>query len=227
MAAPAEPFPWDDDQLPDAVIDAGLAAFDAAIWGPDEELGGWIDDALSAEIDAELAASAERDSEQPGWAVPGLGSVENGGGLSARSVAVLAETAAAATAVRLAQARFYRALAALEASEAVAESGYRHTSRLLAEHVRLDTAEATRLARHARSLTGAVSPTGAPLPAALPATANHVHAGVIGPGHVEVIRRTMARLAAVTPDQVQGAARGLSPDTAAVLELRATGGAAR
>ena len=33
-----------------------------------------------------------------------------------------------------------------------------------------------------------------------------------------------ARLAAVTPDQVRTAARGLSPDTAAVLELRATGG---
>ncbi len=200
MAAAAEPFPWDDDELPDAVIDAGLAAHDAAIWGrDDEELGGWIDDALSAEIDAELAACTERDADQPGWAVPGLGSVEDGGGLSARSAAVLAETAAAASAVRLAQARFYRALAALEASEAVAESGYRHTSRLLAEHVRLDTAEATRLARHAHSLTPAVSPTGAEVPAALPATANHVHAGVIGPGHVEVIRRTMARLAAVTP----------------------------
>ena len=34
-----------------------------------------------------------------------------------------------------------------------------------------------------------------------------------------------ARLAAVPPDQVQGAARDLDPGTAAVLELRPTGGA--
>jgi hypothetical protein len=34
-----------------------------------------------------------------------------------------------------------------------------------------------------------------------------------------------ARLAAVTPEQVQTAARGLSPDTAAILELRASGAA--
>jgi len=33
-----------------------------------------------------------------------------------------------------------------------------------------------------------------------------------------------ARLAAVTPEQVQTAARALDPGTAAVLELRATGG---
>jgi zinc protease len=46
-------------------------------------------------------------------------------------------------------------------------------------------------------------------------------------GRAELAGELAARLAAVTPDQVQAAARGLSPDTAAVLELRATGGAAR
>uniref|UniRef100_UPI0034DF0879 M16 family metallopeptidase n=1 Tax=Modestobacter roseus TaxID=1181884 RepID=UPI0034DF0879 len=42
-------------------------------------------------------------------------------------------------------------------------------------------------------------------------------------GRAELAGELAARLAAVTPDQVQTAARGLSPDTAAVLELRAGG----
>ena len=43
-------------------------------------------------------------------------------------------------------------------------------------------------------------------------------------GRAELAGELAARLAAVTPDQVQGAAKGLDPGTAAVLELQATGG---
>jgi zinc protease len=43
-------------------------------------------------------------------------------------------------------------------------------------------------------------------------------------GRAELAGELAARLAAVTPEQVQVAARGLDPGTAAVLELRATGG---
>jgi predicted Zn-dependent peptidase len=43
-------------------------------------------------------------------------------------------------------------------------------------------------------------------------------------GRAELAGELAARLAEVTPDQVQAAARGLDPGTAAVLELRATGG---
>jgi predicted Zn-dependent peptidase len=43
-------------------------------------------------------------------------------------------------------------------------------------------------------------------------------------GRAELAGELAARLAAVTPDQVQFAARDLDPGTAAVLELRATGG---
>jgi zinc protease len=43
-------------------------------------------------------------------------------------------------------------------------------------------------------------------------------------GRAELAGELAARLAAVTPDEVRGAARRLDPDTAAVLELRATGG---
>jgi hypothetical protein len=67
----------------------------------------------------------------------------------------------------------------------------------LTDHVRIDPAEGLRLARHARALATSMSPTGAPVPAPLPATAEKVSAGVIGPGQVEVIRTTMRRLAAV------------------------------
>jgi zinc protease len=43
-------------------------------------------------------------------------------------------------------------------------------------------------------------------------------------GRAELAGELAARLAAVTPEQVRDAARGLDPGTAAVLELRATGG---
>ena len=44
-------------------------------------------------------------------------------------------------------------------------------------------------------------------------------------GRAELAGELAARLAAVTPDQVQAAAKGLDPGTAAILELQATGGA--
>ncbi|MGR7023714.1 M16 family metallopeptidase [Geodermatophilus sp. URMC 62] len=44
-------------------------------------------------------------------------------------------------------------------------------------------------------------------------------------GRAELAGEIAARLAAVPPDEVQAAAKGLDPGTAAVLELRATGGA--
>jgi zinc protease len=44
-------------------------------------------------------------------------------------------------------------------------------------------------------------------------------------GRAELAGELAARLAAVTPEQVRVAARGLSPDTAAVLELTVAGGA--
>ncbi|WP_029432687.1 pitrilysin family protein [Blastococcus sp. URHD0036] len=43
-------------------------------------------------------------------------------------------------------------------------------------------------------------------------------------GRAELAGEFAARLAAVTPEQVQAAARGLDPGTVAVLELKATGG---
>jgi len=43
-------------------------------------------------------------------------------------------------------------------------------------------------------------------------------------GRAELAGELATRLAAVTPDDIQAAARDLVPGTVAVLELRATGG---
>jgi hypothetical protein len=180
-----------------------------------------------AELDWNAAAEDAAEFPEPAelWAVPGIcaadadaeGGDSGGGRLSRATLAALAETAAAWEALRRVQARCYRALTALEACDAVGETGYRSTSRLLTDHVRVDPAEGLRLARHARALTGSVSPTGAAVPAELPATAEQVTGGVIGPGHVEVIRTTMRRLAAVP---------GLAPDVLITTEAELAGLAA-
>src|SRR3954469_25773533 len=183
---------------------------------------GWADLAdldwnAAAEDAAEFREPGEAECCEPGalWAVPGVAGDGDGdggsgaGGLSRAGAAALAETAAAWQALRRAQARCYAALTALEDCDAVGESGYRSTSRLLTDHVRIDPSEGLRLARHARALATTLTPTGAAVPAVLPATAEKVTAGAIGPGHVEVIRTTMRRLSAVD---------GLEPDVLATTE---------
>lgn len=157
-----------------------------------------------AQLDArvqETGAPQDETPPEPAWAVPGAGpegsDEASGDGLSARSEAALAEAAEAVRALRLGGARLYRAITELEAGEAVAETGYRNLSRLLEDHVRLDTGEVKRLARHAAALRETVAPTGGTVPADLPATAAAVHEGTIGEDHVEVIRLTMKRVGAV------------------------------
>ena len=206
MAAPVEPsLPWDAHLPP-----------------PWEEPAGWVDDdpgwADLADLDWNAAAEDAAEYCEPGasWAVPGVAAGDAAGdggsgadGLSRVAAAALAETAAAWQALRHAQARCYAALSALEDCDAVGESGYRCTSRLLADHVRIDPSEGLRLARHARALASSVTPTGTPVPAPLPVTAEKVTGGEIGPGHVEVIRTTMRRLRAVD---------GLEPEVLATTE---------
>ncbi|HEY2221445.1 DUF222 domain-containing protein, partial [Actinomycetospora sp.] len=209
MTAIADPPPWRE---PDPDPDDGPDDPRRAESSPDDRLPD--DEAVLPDDDA-----VQGDS---GWAVPGLGTGDDGrggvgadddgaGGLSRSSIAALGEAAAAWTALRGAQARCYRALTGLHESDAVAESGYRSTSRLLTDHLRIDPREATRLQGHARSLAMRVSPSGRRDSAELPATAAMVEDGVIGPGHVEVIRRTMRRLAAV---------RGLDADTLTTTEAQ-------
>ena len=221
VAAPVEPSPpWDAHLPPPWQEPAGWVADELAPF-PDGDDPGWPhrgdDLALDPADDLdELLADDPDDPDGGGdgsgsWAVPAVaaGEGDGGGGLSRAAAAALAETAASWQALRRAEARCYRALTALEGCDAVGETGYRATSRLLTDHVRIDPAEGRRLARHARALASTVSPTGAPVPAALPATAVQVSAGVIGSGHVEIIRSTMRRLAAVA---------GLDPDTLATTE---------
>ncbi|MEJ2867806.1 DUF222 domain-containing protein [Actinomycetospora sp. OC33-EN08] len=134
-----------------------------------------------------------------GWAVPGVDPDPGRGKekLSRSSRTALAEIADAMTAYRRAGARVYQAIAALDASDAVAESGYRDLPRLLADHARLDPAESRRLARHAEALHPRVTPAGATVEPDLPATCTMVDDGEAGDGHVEVIVKTMTRLRGV------------------------------
>lgn len=202
MAAPVGPsYPgWDpaDDRLP--------------YWPPldedvDDDEFGREEDLSPTRAELELMfpewflePGSRPDDAAVGWVVPGVGDDGSGADrLSAGSAAVLAETARAVRALRLAQARCYRALHTLQNSDAPSESGYRYLSRLLEDHLRLSPDEARRLARHAVALTPMVSPTGASVPARLPATSASVDSGVIGDGHVEVIRQTMTTLNGVVP----------------------------
>ncbi len=209
----ADPPPW-WDEAPEPEPDCGFGDWRWAEHAfPDDDLPDPDDRFLDLDVPADTdAADAAEVGEGSGWAVPGLGA-DHGGreGLSRASVAALHEAAASWEALRLAQARCYRALSGLHAGDAVAQSGYRSMPRLLADHLRVDDEETRRLHRHARSLTPTLSPTGTPIPAQLPATAEHVRAGVIGPGHVEVIRTTMTRL---------GKVPGLDPDTLATTETQ-------
>lgn len=189
-----------------------------------------------AQLDAwveETDAPQDEAPPEPAWAVPGAepeGSDEaSGAGLSARSEAALAEAAEAVRALRLGGARLYRAITELEAGEAVAETGYRNLSRLLEDHVRLDTGEVKRLARHAAALRETVAPTGGTVPADLPATAAAVHEGWIGEDHVEVIRLTMKRVATVddvAPEVLATTERVLA-ELAASLSPKALGASAK
>lgn len=130
-------------------------------------------------------------------------------------MAVLSETTAAGRALCAAQARCYRALSAIAESDVLGETGYRNLGRLLEDHVRVDPAETRRLARQARALRVSVSPTGAEVPAALPGTARAVDDAQIGPGHVEIIRSALDRLAAVVP--------ALAPNVLATAEAELPG----
>ncbi|MFC5062820.1 HNH endonuclease signature motif containing protein [Actinomycetospora atypica] len=208
MAAPVEP-------APDPAGDLGADGL--PVWFPDDDPWQEFDERLTDEEFAALCVEEEQlvtlcssepdpgpsaagcDGSAPDWSIPGLEPESDRDGLSVASSTALAETAAAVQALRLAHARAYRALQGLQASDAVTETGYRSVTRLLEDHVRIDPSEALRLTRHAASLATTVSPTGSPEPADLPATAALVEAGTIGPGHVEVIRKTLHRLDAVVP----------------------------
>ncbi|MCD2188235.1 HNH endonuclease signature motif containing protein [Actinomycetospora soli] len=185
----------------------------------DEELAAWaVEDAL-----APISAYSFDDEEEPplatepvepvepGWAVPGVSEPEasSDGEVSAGSLALLAEGAAAVRARRLAGARLYRAINAIRDSDVLDETGYRRMSRLLEDHLRLDPTTVRLLERQADALRETVTPTGATTPADLPATAAVVEDGLVDEHHVEIIRKTMQRL---------GAVPGLGPAVLATAE---------
>ena len=189
-----EPDP-DDHAYWDTVLPVPDSTLDDD--GPDLTLA----DILTLTERLDTPPDDELDPDDGGWAIPGITyDDEDDEGLSRTSQAVLAEVAAAARAMRIGGARLYRAINALQESDAVAETGYRNLARLLEDHIRLDPSHVKRLAVHATALRPTTSPSGTPTPAVLPATAARVDDGELGSEHVQIIERTITRLRALPDD---------------------------
>ncbi|MCD2187976.1 DUF222 domain-containing protein [Actinomycetospora soli] len=201
--------------------DTGLPLPDDAPFVPlsDEELAAWaVEDALAPiseysfhDEEEPPLATEPIEPVEPGWAVPGVSDAEASSeeGVSAESLTLLAEGAAAVRARRVAGARLYRAINAIRDSDVLDETGYRRMSRLLEDHLRLDPTTVRLLERQADALRETVTPTGATTPADLPATAAVVEDGLVDEHHVEIIRKTMQRL---------GTVPGLEPAVLATAE---------
>ncbi|HWN29368.1 MAG TPA: DUF222 domain-containing protein, partial [Actinomycetospora sp.] len=97
-------------------------------------------------------------------------------------------------ALRREQYRLLEDVADLQRLGVARQTGDRFTERLLQELGRLNRRDADRLVDETADLVPQLSLSGEPLPARLPCTATVFAAGQIGPGHVEIIRRTMARV---------------------------------
>lgn len=114
-------------------------------------------------------------------------------------LAALDECAAVLGELRQAHARALGAVMALRRVGAVEQTGHRSLPRLLEEHVRVDPSEAKRLVRQAELLAEPEPTTLGPREPELPATAEALGAGAIGPEHVGVVDATVVRLRRVVP----------------------------
>ncbi|MDF2978240.1 MAG: protein of uncharacterized function, partial [Actinomycetospora sp.] len=121
-------------------------------------------------------------------------------------------------ALRAAQYRLLEDIADLQRLGVAQQTGDRFTERLLQELGRLNRRDADRLVDESADLVPQLSLSGEPLPARLPATATVFAAGEIGPGHVAIIRRTMARID--TLDRVDAAVRAEAEATLAEAATR-------
>ncbi len=117
---------------------------------------------------------------------------------SARTTALLEQTAAAMAELRRAQARVLDLVSDLDDAGAAAEVGHRSTARLLGEHLRIDARDARALVTDAGLIAPCPGLSGPPAPPTLPATAGHLHAGQIGREHLTVIATAVRALDRVT-----------------------------
>ncbi|WP_433028634.1 DUF222 domain-containing protein [Actinomycetospora sp. CA-053990] len=118
-------------------------------------------------------------------------------------------------ALRAEQYRLLEDIAELERLGVAQQTGDRATPRLLQDLSTLDLHEAKRLTEETADLAPRRSLLGEPLPPRLPVTATVYASGEIGPGHVVIIRRTMAhleRLETVSVEDWSAAERVLADD---------------
>lgn len=112
----------------------------------------------------------------------------------ARIDGLLDELRTAETDFRRSYARVLEVVAELDAERAGAVAGFGTTARLLAGVLNLSKGEGKARAEQAGLLAPRRSLTGEVLPPALPATAEELAAGTIGPAQVRVIIETMRRM---------------------------------
>ena len=83
--------------------------------------------------------------------------------------------------------------------------------------LRMDCHPARDLVRHAQALHPTHTPSGAEIPAAMPATAAAVDTGALSPSHVRAIHTTLTTLPAPTTDEDRATAETLLVETAEVI----------
>nr|WP_052478532.1 HNH endonuclease signature motif containing protein [Kibdelosporangium sp. MJ126-NF4]CEL18800.1 putative HNH endonuclease domain protein [Kibdelosporangium sp. MJ126-NF4]CTQ96347.1 putative HNH endonuclease domain protein [Kibdelosporangium sp. MJ126-NF4] len=93
-------------------------------------------------------------------------------------------------------------LSELDSRGVAYELGYSNTAALLVHTQNITRAEANQRLAHAAALHTTKTPTGAVLEATLPLTAEKLPTGEVGPGQVEVIRKFIASLNHLEPEQV-------------------------
>ncbi|MGH3941509.1 MAG: DUF222 domain-containing protein [Pseudonocardiaceae bacterium] len=129
----------------------------------------------------------------------------------ARIDGLLGSLRAAEAEYRRSYARTLDVIAELEAERVGSITGFGTTARLLAGVLNLPQGEARVRVEHAQVLTARRSLTGEVLPPALPATAEELAAGAIGPNHLRVITAAMRRIPPAThPDEVAKAEQTLA-----------------
>ncbi|WP_199432069.1 HNH endonuclease signature motif containing protein [Qaidamihabitans albus] len=121
---------------------------------------------------------------------------------------------------RQAYARELRLLAEIESRGVATTRGYGSASALLCDMFSTGLGQARRMIGHARALNPSLTPSGAAVEPALPAVAEALEEGAIGPEHVEAIRTAMGELPAGTAEEDRVLAEKILSEAAAASEPR-------
>jgi hypothetical protein len=98
------------------------------------------------------------------------------------------------------------AVSKIEAEGVKATHGYTNAEELLGEATLCSTATARQIAKHGRTANPSRTLDGTVIPAVAPLTGAAAREGALSPAHVDVIAKTMAKIAAIVTDDERGTA---------------------